>query len=90
MMKISIACQIASNTSNIKKALKIALIVGTILNLINQGDAIIGMHLENIHIGKLILTYTVPFFVSLYTAVTLAMKRETKPKNRSFRDASVL
>ena len=49
------------------RALGVALIVGTALNLINQGDALIGHHAVNwLKAG---LTYLVPFFVSLHGAV---------------------
>ena len=46
----------------------IALIVGTILNLINQGDALFtGMPID---VTKLLLTYLVPYCVSTYGAVS--------------------
>lgn len=46
----------------------VAIVVGTILNLINQGDAIWG----NIPVNwtKLLLTYCVPYIVSTYGAVS--------------------
>jgi len=46
----------------------VALIVGTILNLINQGDAMLAdMPLD---LAKLLLTYLVPYCVSTYGAVS--------------------
>lgn len=56
------------------RAIKIALIVGIILNIINQGDYIFSLEFEKINIYKAILTFFVPFFVSMYTAVTMKMK----------------
>ena len=51
-----------------KRSSIIALIVGTILNLINQGDAMLaGLPLD---ITKLLLTYLVPYCVSTYGAVS--------------------
>jgi hypothetical protein len=51
-----------------RRSLIVALIVGTILNLINQGDAMIaGLPLD---ITKLLLTYLVPYCVSTYGAVS--------------------
>lgn len=44
----------------------IAIFVGTVLNLINQYDAIFGN--ADMHWSKLILTYTVPYFVSSLSA----------------------
>jgi hypothetical protein len=46
----------------------VALVVGTILNLINQGDALFGE--AHLNLAKLILTYAVPYFVATYGAVS--------------------
>ena len=54
-------------------AIWIALIVGTILNLINQGDKIFGT--EGVDVLKCILTYMVPYCVATYSAVMVASKR---------------
>lgn len=51
-----------------RRSLTIALVVGTILNLINQGDALITG--EAISVPKLLLTYLVPYCVSTYGAVS--------------------
>lgn len=54
-----------------RRSLVTALIVGTILNLINQGDALVtGGHVV---IAKLLLTYCVPFCVATYGAVSLRL-----------------
>lgn len=50
------------------RAMVAAVVVGTILNVINQGEALIGH--ANLDWLKLALTYTVPFFVSLHGAVS--------------------
>lgn len=58
-----------------RRSLGVALIVGSILNLINQGDALLGLHPFNpIKAG---LTYMVPFCVATYGAVSyrLATRR---------------
>ena len=46
----------------------VAIVVGTALNLINQGDAIFGGGAVNYL--KLALTYAVPFFVSCHGALS--------------------
>ena len=46
----------------------VALVVGTILNLINQGDALLGG--TAVSWGKIILTYIVPYAVCTYGAVS--------------------
>jgi hypothetical protein len=46
----------------------VALVVGTSLNLINQGDALFSG--ERLTLWKLALTYVVPFLVSAHGALT--------------------
>jgi len=54
-----------------RRSLLVALIVGTILNLINQGDALFaGTALDPV---KLLLTYMVPYCVSTYGAVSFRL-----------------
>jgi hypothetical protein len=51
-----------------RRSFVVALIVGTILNLINQGDAVFtGVPID---LAKLLLTYLVPYCVSTYGAVS--------------------
>lgn len=49
-----------------RRACLVALMVGTILNLINQGDVIFDG--GDVNAAKLTLTYLVPFFVSAHGA----------------------
>jgi len=51
-----------------KRSLIVALIVGAILNAINQGDALLGN--GRIDWVKVILTFAVPYFVATYGAVS--------------------
>jgi hypothetical protein len=48
--------------------LGLALVVGTILNLINQGDALLAG--GPVDLAKLLLNYVVPYCVSTYGAVS--------------------
>ena len=60
-----------------RRSLAAALVVGTILNLINQGDALFGG--KALDWTKLVLTYIVPYCVATYGAVAFrldAMRRE--------------
>jgi hypothetical protein len=65
-----------------RRSLATAVVVGTLLNLINQGDALFsGRRLDWL---KLALTYVVPYCVATYGAVAFrleAMRRETRPRN---------
>lgn len=63
----------------LKRSLIVALIVGTVLCAINQGDVILAGRMPLI--WKVALTYAVPFFVATYGAysacVAHSMKNET-------------
>lgn len=65
--------QLARRRDIVKRSLIIAVIVGTILNLINQGDAVGDM--SKFELGKCLLTYMVPYCVSTYGAVTALMQK---------------
>jgi methyl-accepting chemotaxis protein len=58
----------------VKRSLVVTVIVGTLLNLINQGDVI--WNGADVDWLKLVLTYCVPFFVATYGAYCVA--RETR------------
>lgn len=66
-----------AHRSVIIKAAKIALIVGTLLNAINQGEAVASLAFAQIDWVKFALTYCVPFGVSLYTS--LSMRTKVRP-----------
>jgi hypothetical protein len=51
------------------RSLRVAVLVGTILVIINYGDKILGARLTRTDIVKIILTYCVPYCVSTYASV---------------------
>jgi len=51
-----------------RRSLIVSVIVGSILNLINQGDAFFGG--EPVDMAKIVLTYIVPYVVATYGAVS--------------------
>jgi hypothetical protein len=65
------ACSYAVSDGVPQRSLWVALIVGTILNLINQGDALLAGH--TLDFTKLALTYAVPYLVSTYGAVSFRL-----------------
>ena len=67
------ACLCAVSDGVPRRSLYVALIIGTVLNLINQGDAIIGM--ASISWLKVILTYCVPYAVCTYGAVSYQLRQ---------------
>ena len=53
----------------VKSAIKVALIVGTLLALINHGDSLLQMSLNAENIVQILLTYLVPYCVATYLSV---------------------
>ena len=60
---------LATSKQVAKNAFKIALIVGTLLALINYGDKLLTQHMVGADWLKLGLTYFVPYAVSTFSAV---------------------
>lgn len=50
----------------------VAVMVGTVLNLINQGDALFGY--TDVNWAKLLMTYCVPYLVATYGAVSYKLR----------------
>ncbi len=57
------------NKSIVKDALLVSIVVGSILNIVNQGDLLFSLEFSKISIPKLILTFIVPYLVSTYSSV---------------------
>ena len=74
MEHFKIYCEVALSSNILNRAIKISLIVGTLLNLINQGENIFTLNFENLNIAKLLLTYFVPYGVTTYTATAMKME----------------
>ena len=68
---------LAFRKSVIRRAIKIALVVGCILALINHGDRIIFQDMKPVDWFKILLTFCVPYCVSTISSV-LAIKQEIK------------
>ena len=67
-------CNVAISIPIVRKSLNISLIIGTTLNLINQGDIIVAHNFMDLNLGKILLTYSVPYLVTTYTATTLKLE----------------
>jgi hypothetical protein len=72
-----LACVCAVSEGVPRRSLYVALVVGTVLNVINQGDAFLGM--TSINWLKLVLTYLVPYAVCTYGAVSHQLSRPPGP-----------
>ena len=58
----------------VRKAAQTAAVVGTILTAINQGDALLNHHVTAALLWKVPLTYTVPYLVSTYGALSISRR----------------
>lgn len=73
MAFLSTLLRAACKRSIVQAAIKVALVVGTILNLINQGGRLFdGLPLSWFHVG---LNYLVPYCVSSYSAARNEIRR---------------
>lgn len=66
MNRLLLLARAAMRRSILMRALKVALVVGTALNLINQWEYM--LENQGIMIGHLLLNYLVPFCVAAYSA----------------------
>lgn len=71
VLKIAEICRCCVSDGVPRRSFAVSLIVGTILNLINQGDVLFGR--ADLNLVKLILTYAVPYCVCTYGAVSYRM-----------------
>ena len=71
MYRLSTICRLCSADGVPRRSFIVALVVGTILNLINQGDALFGI--AQINLTKILLTFMVPYCVATYGAVSYRM-----------------
>lgn len=66
-----------------RRSCKVAFVVGTLLNLINQPQAVLGLlsldypAMQRLDVVKALLTYSVPFLVASYGALTAIAQQRT-------------
>ena len=70
---------IALERDVVKRSLKTSLIVGSILALINHGDALLALDMPLERIIKMALTYAVPYLVSTSASIG-AIRHHEKTK----------
>ena len=66
------------------RSVQVALVVGTILNAINQGTEI--LNCEPVYVSRLLLTYAVPFFVASYGAFAALSRLDSRTGSKRSRD----
>ncbi len=67
--------------ATLRRGIKVAAIVGVILNLINQWDAVMGR--QAFHVIQGLLTFCVPFCVSVYSAASFAVDTGEPPPQKT-------
>lgn len=72
-MTLRLVCRYALSEGVPRRSFFVALVVGTALNVINQGDVLFGT--TPVNLFKVILTYLVPYAVSTYGAVSVQIRK---------------
>ncbi|MGI9286695.1 MAG: nitrate/nitrite transporter NrtS [Pseudomonadales bacterium] len=62
----------AARPDIVKRSLRVGLLVGTLLALINHGDRLLHGDIDAVAMVKILLTYLVPFAVSTWASVQTA------------------
>ena len=73
-------CVTATSRDVVMRAMRVSFVVGTTLNLINQGEHIFSLDVESLHFMKIFLTYLVPYSVATYSAMVMKFELEEKAK----------
>jgi hypothetical protein len=63
------------NRRNIATGLLEAIVIGTLLNMINSYDVFLDKRFTTRNVIKIILTYITPFCVSLYSSVKVSKQK---------------
>jgi hypothetical protein len=71
---LKLACRYALTDGVPRRSFWVAVVVGTILNLINQGDRLLAG--ASLDVAKLVLTYVVPYIVATYGAVSFRLQTQ--------------
>ena len=69
---------VACRRDVVRRALKVAAVVGTVLVAINQGNVLASAGISTEVLAKIALTYCVPYGVSTYASVQ-AIRAESPP-----------
>jgi hypothetical protein len=77
-LQLARICRYCASDGVPRRSFFVALVVGTILNLINQGDALFGA--GHLNLTKIILTFAVPYCVATYGAVSFRLSTAHIPK----------
>lgn len=60
----------------VKRSLKVSAVVGTILMIINHGEALLVGNMDTQRLIRIALSYCVPYLVSTYSAVSTTIENQ--------------
>lgn len=66
--------KLVANPESLKRALRVAVLVGIVLNIINN-PSLFHLSFAGLNIYRVLLTFLVPFCVSLYSSVLANRKK---------------
>ncbi len=66
----------------VQRSLRIALVIGTVLTTINQGDLLLRGQWSSALLWKIPLTYAVPFLVAIWGALANSTVQARGPEDR--------
>lgn len=72
--KISLIYKIATGRFSLINSIKVSLLVGIILNIINQGSAFSHFNFSRVNLVKFFLTFVVPFIVAIYSSTSTKLQ----------------
>lgn len=67
--------KLALSPAVVSRSLRVGLVVGTLLIVINHGDALLAAELDPGRLTRMALTYLVPYGVATYAAVAALRSR---------------
>lgn len=77
MSALKVWFAIATRPAIVKRSVRVALVVGTVLTLINQGGRLLALDIDAPTLARIVLTYIVPYCVSTWAAVGALHDRGT-------------
>ena len=83
--RLRIFARYAGERACVLRSLKVALIVGTVLALINHYDAIASGRLGSTGVLQILLTYVVPYSVATFGSASVRVQAELSGPHRSAR-----
>lgn len=82
--------RVALSPGVIARAVKVALVVGSVLNLVNQGTVLLAGEFADFDAMRGLLNYVVPYCVATYgaTSALLARPAQVAPESEPLRKAA--